>query len=219
VAFLLHRRGRHSVPHADGLAALGTAGAAFTAAGWTCTGVGSVCLRPSETTPVVSAELSTDEFGHHWLTRRAAKGDVAMMATELHGICTSVAEAGLGQSFLCALVGFQDSGGDPTAMIYRFKRGAWYPFVPSGDHARDNVKEISLQAAVGDALPIETDLTKWSPLWGAPGMPRAAPAPTPAPTPTPTPAPASAPTPASAPNAAPPAVPMGDAETRTPDQA
>jgi len=170
---LYSRRGGRapSAAQLDGLLDLANAGLVLGNDGWISNGTGSVCLRPAETTPVVSAEMSTDEFGHTWLTRRAAKGDLAMMASELRGICASLEEAGSGKSLLCALVPFRNSADDAMAMIYRFKRGAWYPFVPAGDHKRDNSRELGLQAALSDQLTIEPDLTKWSPLWGAPGMP------------------------------------------------
>jgi hypothetical protein len=171
----LLRRGKGRAPttaELDGLHEIGYASVAFGTEGWICTGVGSVCLRPTEGSPVVSAEMSTDEFGHTWLTRRAGKGDLVMMASELRGICTAVEEAKLGQSLLCAIVPFRNSADESMAMIYRFKRSAWYPFVPSGEHQRDNGREIGLQAALSDHMTIDSDLTKWSPLWGAPGMPR-----------------------------------------------
>lgn len=160
----------------DGVLAIGNGSAAFAADGWMATGVGSICLRPSDGTPMVSAEMSTDAFGHTWLTRRAARSDLAMMASQLRELSGSVMDAEYGPSLLCALVAFRDGADEPMAMamIYRFRRGAWYPFVPIAEHKRDNARELGLQAALVGDMPIERDLSKWSPLWDAPGMPVAA---------------------------------------------
>ena len=57
----------------------------------------------------------------------------------------------------------------PLYLIYNFKRGAFYPFVPAaGDQRRDNERELVLQAQLGSELPIETELSRWFALWGIP---------------------------------------------------
>jgi hypothetical protein len=35
---------------------------------------------------------------------------------------------------------------------------------------RDNTLELQVRAAVGADLPIEPDLARWFPVWGAPGL-------------------------------------------------
>ncbi|MGH7667105.1 MAG: PspA-associated protein PspAB, partial [Candidatus Dormibacteria bacterium] len=49
-----------------------------------------------------------------------------------------------------------------------YKQGTYYPFVPSGDHRRDNAAELSLSALAKEDLPIEPNLSSWFPLWGLP---------------------------------------------------
>ena len=56
----------------------------------------------------------------------------------------------------------------PLYLIYNFKRGAFYPFVPAGPQQRDNERELVLRAQLGSELPIETELTRWFALWGIP---------------------------------------------------
>jgi hypothetical protein len=46
---------------------------------------------------------------------------------------------------LCAVFAFEDSKKRPLYWIYNYKRGAFYPFVPSGsDQQRDNERELVL---------------------------------------------------------------------------
>ena len=35
---------------------------------------------------------------------------------------------------------------------------------------RDNARELQLRAMLGDDLKVETDLSRWFPVWGAPGL-------------------------------------------------
>ena len=54
-------------------------------------------------------------------------------------------------------------------LIYNYKRGAFYPFVPSGGaQQRDNERELRLKAQIGADLPVEAELERWFPLWGIP---------------------------------------------------
>ncbi len=53
-------------------------------------------------------------------------------------------------------------------LVYLFKRGTFYPFVPSGHEQRDTQQELKLKSLVKDDLVIETDLDRWFPLWDLP---------------------------------------------------
>jgi hypothetical protein len=53
--------------------------------------------------------------------------------------------------------------------IYGFKRGKWWPFIPTGDgQNRDNATELELKAKLEPELPVEPDLSKWLALFDAP---------------------------------------------------
>jgi hypothetical protein len=57
----------------------------------------------------------------------------------------------------------------PLYLIYNFKRGAFYPFVPAaGEKARDSERELRLKAQLGAELPFEEDMARWFPLWEIP---------------------------------------------------
>jgi hypothetical protein len=68
------------------------------------------------------------------------------------------------------LVAFTDGEHPPIGLVYLYKRGTWYPFAPTGPSQRDNARELSVKAMIGDDLKIEADLSRWFPVWGAPGL-------------------------------------------------
>ena len=53
-------------------------------------------------------------------------------------------------------------------LVYLFKRGTFYPFVPDGHERRDTEQELKLKSLVADDLTVETDLDRWFPLWDLP---------------------------------------------------
>ena len=65
---------------------------------------------------------------------------------------------------------FRFDGHDhPVYWIYGYKRGAFWPFVPTGkDQDRDNAEELELKAKLEPELPIEQDISRWFALFGAP---------------------------------------------------
>ena len=171
----------------DALFALPTAAITLqTAAGFTPTGVGSVCFRAAEgaafaqtQTDVVAlldadegpdVEQSTDSFGFTWLVVRHEPDDMAGLVTDLHAVNTTLEAQGFGPGLLCSLVGFTDPSGRGLALVYLYKQGTFYPFAPTGGQQRDNVLEIQMRDLVKNDLPVETQLQRWMPVWGAPGL-------------------------------------------------
>jgi hypothetical protein len=53
-------------------------------------------------------------------------------------------------------------------LVYLFKRGTFYPFVPDGHEHRDTQQELKLRSLVAGDLTVETDLDRWFPLWDLP---------------------------------------------------
>lgn len=162
------------------------------AAGFVSTGLGSVCYRAAQGGAFAetqrdfqalldadegpAVELSTDEYGYTWLLVRqdeAARADstaMSSLATDLHAVNTTLEVAGFGPQLLCSLVTFRDSQQRSLGLVYLYKQGTFYPFVPTGDHQRDNVVEIQVKTMVGADLTIEPDTSRWFPVWGAPGL-------------------------------------------------
>jgi len=149
------------------------------------TGVGSVCDKPAEgggfaglreqIDQLLKADNdkyaeTTDSFGFSWITRHGDPGDLADLVGDLHAVNASLADAGFGPALLCTLVVFGGGDGPPVGLVYLYKRGTWYPFVPTGKETRDNSRELEVRAVVGSDLKIEPDLSRWFPVWGAPGL-------------------------------------------------
>jgi len=83
---------------------------------------------------------------------------------------TSLAGGGFGPQLLCTLVGFTDDRHRKLGLVYLYKRGTFYPFAPLPGEKRDNALELQVRGQVGADLKIESDLSRWFPVWGAPGL-------------------------------------------------
>jgi len=176
-------------PNLDALFALPSASITLEAAtSLVPTGTGSVCFRAAEgrafqdlendvkdllsvgaakDTPPV--EVSVDSYGFTWLLVRRPPEEIADLVTDVHAVNSSLADSGFGPQLLCSLVGFR-SPKSKLAIVYLFKRGTFYPFAPTGAERRDNALELQVRGAIEGDLKIEQDLSRWFPVWGAPGL-------------------------------------------------
>ena len=111
-------------------------------------------------------ERSTDPYGYEWLVVR--DDDLEDLVTTVHLIGSELATRGFGEQLLAAAFKFR-GGKHPVLWIYGYKRGAFWPFVPMGQgQERDNAEELELKAKLEKELPIESDLSRWFGLFGAP---------------------------------------------------
>ncbi|MGW6513037.1 PspA-associated protein PspAB [Streptomyces niveus] len=179
-------------PDLDQLFALPSAALTLQAgAGYTPTGLGSVCFAGVEgggfarirqdvqelldadtgedSHPV---EFSQDSYGYTWLLARQAPGDTVTLVNDLHAVNTLLQDGGFGPQLLCSLISFRDEQDRSLALVYLYKRGSFYPFapLPGAAEKRDNPRELQVRAIIGDDLRIESDLARWFPVWGAPGL-------------------------------------------------
>ncbi|MFF8958247.1 hypothetical protein [Streptomyces sp. NPDC014894] len=121
----------------------------------------------------VPVSFSQDGYGYTWLLARRPAADTVSLVNDLHAVNTLLEEAGFGPQLLCSLIGFRAAAGDRAlALVYLYKRGTFYPFapLPGAAERRDNALEIQLKALLADDLPMEADLSRWFPVWGAPGL-------------------------------------------------
>ena len=107
-----------------------------------------------------------DEFGFNWIV--IEDDDFEDLVATVHLVASELQARGFGQQLLAAVFRF-DGAEHPVYFIYGFKRGAFWPFVPTGEEkGRDNAKELELKAKLEHELPIEQDLTRWLALFDAP---------------------------------------------------
>ncbi|MGW7294485.1 PspA-associated protein PspAB [Streptomyces xiamenensis] len=160
-------------------------------AGFTPTGLGSVCFASVEggafariqddvrglldaDTPTggVPVEFSQDGYGYTWLLAEHDPSDAAGLVNDLHAVNTLLQDGGFGPQLLCSLIGFKDDRDRPLALVYLYKRGTFYPFapVPGGGERRDTPLELQMRGLLENDLRLEKDLSRWFPVWGAPGL-------------------------------------------------
>ena len=178
-------------PKLDDLFGLPSAAITLQAAtGFTPTGSGSVCFRSVEGKTFsdiqnevrdllnmdagkgggLPVEVTRDKYGFTWLVSRRMSDEVETLVTDLHAVNSTLVDNGFGPQLLCTLVAFRDERERRLALVYLYKRGTFYPFAPLSGENRDNALELHIKGALGDDLKIEQDLTRWFPVWGAPGL-------------------------------------------------
>jgi hypothetical protein len=107
-----------------------------------------------------------DEFGYEWLV--VEDRELEDLVTAVHAAAQELAERGFGSQPLAALFRFEGEE-RPVYLVYGYKRGTWWPFVPTGEgQERDNARELALKAKLGSELPLEEDLSRWFALFDAP---------------------------------------------------
>ncbi|ASY32340.1 MULTISPECIES: hypothetical protein [unclassified Streptomyces] len=179
-------------PDLDQLFAVPSAALTLQAAtGFRPTGQGSVCFAAAEGASFarvrddvralldadterggVPVEFSRDAYGYTWLLATQPPEDLSGLVTDLHAVNTLLEEGGFGPQLLCSLLAFQDEHGRALGLVYLYKRGSFYPFapLPGEREKRDNQLELEVRAALGADLRVEEDLSRWFPVWGAPGL-------------------------------------------------
>jgi hypothetical protein len=148
-------------------------------------GVGAVVFKPLSAGEFARAEQEIDELlgvaaqssgsevrrrqdslGFQWLVVRDR--DFEDLVTSIHLVSSELEARGFGGQLLAALFAFDGQDGR-VYLIYGFKRGTFWPFVPTGkEQERDNAEELRLRNELQDELPIEPDLTRWLGLFDAP---------------------------------------------------
>ncbi|HXQ60310.1 MAG TPA: hypothetical protein VN799_09425 [Acidimicrobiales bacterium] len=120
-----------------------------------------------------------DRFGYRWILVEG--GEIDDLVTRVHMVHSSLEDAGWSPQLLCSVFGFAPTGtpddtpGDgsvaitqPIFLVYLAKQGTFYPFAPQGNEQRDTELELRVRSILGTDLPIETDLSRWFPIWDLP---------------------------------------------------
>ena len=150
-------------------------------------GAAAVCFKPLSASDFVRAENElqelldvaaatygsrirrrSDEYGFEWLV--VEDSDFDELITTVHMIGSELEARGFGPQLLAAIFRFDDRRRDrPVFWIYGYKRGAFWPFVPTGQgQERDNAYELELKAKLEREVPIEQDLTRWFAMFDVP---------------------------------------------------
>jgi len=105
-----------------------------------------------------------DDHGYHWVVLEDS--DPEDLVTSVHFAADTFVEEGYGSRLLAAVFGFErPRDGVRAYWLYSFRRGAYYPFAPTGGHERDTRLEFKLQSVLDGELDVEADETYWYPLW------------------------------------------------------
>jgi hypothetical protein len=183
---VLFGRKKLAGPAAERLFALTTAAVTLQAElGLRTAGAGGICFKPLSAGEFVRAESDLqqllesvaaesgskierkdDSFGYTWIVVRDPQ--LEDQVTTVHAVAQGLEEQGFGPQLLAAVFRFE-GGNHPVYFVYGYKRGAFWPFVPTGEgQERDNAEELELKAKLEGELPIEQDLTRWFGVFDAP---------------------------------------------------
>jgi hypothetical protein len=180
-------RTKPAQPNLDALFAVPNVALTLEASGgFRPTGYGAVCYRKAEGGAFAQVEsdveqliegsdgpkveASTDKYGYTWLLVRRDPDELSDLVTDVHAVNSSLQDNGFGPYLLCSLFSFADPQGRRVALVYLYKKGTFYPVAPQGEPNRDNVLELQVKTQIGADLPLEKDLSRWFPVWGAPGL-------------------------------------------------
>jgi hypothetical protein len=170
----------------DALFSLPTAALTLQSAGGLVTsGHAGVCWKPpsGQGSGDLQAEVAElvgdgfthveDSFGYGWLL--LANPELDDLVTNAHMANSTLSDAGWGPQLLCSVFGFVPEAGaaddaKPFFLVYLFKRGTFYPFAPldKTKERRDTELELRIRTMLGDDLPVESDLSRWFPMWDLP---------------------------------------------------
>ena len=123
-------------------------------------------VRATASDSATKVETSRDSYDFSWFVMRGQDFDDLVVG--INAVSSALETGGYGERVLCAVFAFEDSHKKPLYWIYNYKRGSFYPFVPTGPEQRDMERELVLKAQIGSELPIEQELERWFPLWGSP---------------------------------------------------
>lgn len=154
--------------------------------GWVGAGRAALCLKPVATVEFKETEkelhdllrlvveesdtrlnVEMDAYGYLWLI--FGDEDFEDLVGVIHIAGQELCEKGYSEQILAAV--FRFSGPEvqaPHYLIYSYKRGAFYPFIPLPNKRRAQAQELRAGALLAGLLPYESDYTRWYPLWDCP---------------------------------------------------
>ena len=119
-------------------------------------------LEAGEVETGTRARFVDDSHGYDWVVLEDP--DFEDLVTSVHFAADTLIERGYGSRLLAALFAFEQDG-RTVYWVYSFRRGAYYPFAPTGSHDRDSGTEFKLDSVLDGELGVESDKEYWYPLW------------------------------------------------------
>ena len=119
-------------------------------------------LEAGEVETGTRARFVDDSHGYDWVVLEDP--DFEDLVTSVHFAADTLIERGYGSRLLAALFAFEQDG-QTVYWVYSFRRGAYYPFAPTGSHDRDSGTEFKLDSVLDGELGVESDKEYWYPLW------------------------------------------------------
>lgn len=183
----LFGRSRPTRPKTEAFFALSTAQVTLeTSLQWKSAGRAGVCYRPVESGDFADVEKELEEllrfsseesharvefqrdaYGYRWAI--LTDPDFDDLVTTVHMVAETLKEKGYGSQLLSAVWRFLTEEGRGAYLVYNYKRGNFYPFIPAeGEKKRNNALELRAGAVLEGELPWETDPTRWYALWDCP---------------------------------------------------
>lgn len=138
-----------------------------------------VRLGAGETHSRVAVEQ--DRYNYTWVLMEDPQFEDLLTLT--HMAADTLEEKGYGTQILSAVFRFRPVADSALAsaapeatrlyLIYNYKRGHFYPFLPRGagqgaDDGRFQSEEFHVAALLGRDLPMESDPSRWYPIWDCP---------------------------------------------------
>jgi hypothetical protein len=119
----------------------------------------------------VTLSETTDKYNYSWMVLNGTDFDTVV--TRTHFVNSTLNDHGFGPQLLCSVFGFRRGDAAPdsaatTYLVYLFKQGTFYPFVPQVGEHRDNEAELRIKNELAGELPIEPKLDRWFPMWDLP---------------------------------------------------
>jgi hypothetical protein len=118
-----------------------------------------------------------DKYGYLWIMLKGMSVEDILVAS--NGIADVIIDRGFKDQMLAAAFEFRKvvtpssnldrTQLEPQFLIFNYKRGKFYPFVPLGaQEKRRNDYELTLMSIISKEVPWEADMNVWYPMWEMP---------------------------------------------------
>lgn len=118
-----------------------------------------------------------DKYGYLWIMLKGMSVEDILVAS--NGIADIIIDRGFKDQMLAAAFEFRKvvtpssnldrTQLEPQFLIFNYKRGKFYPFVPLGaQEKRRNDYELTLMSIISKEVPWEADMNVWYPMWEMP---------------------------------------------------